>query len=252
MKHQQQPQRQRGAIIVLLAIAMLALLAMGGLALDGAHLFLNKSRLQNNVDAAALGAAKVLDESGDEDLARTAALSMMNLNAAAAGNGEIRTSVANGGLGVTIEFSSTLQPFVAGTTPAEYVRVRAQNLRLPAWLVQVVGFNDKVVAASAVAGPSPTILQACGLVPLVVCGTPPSQGGTAPWWGYTPGAVHVLKSAAGQQSPIGPGNFQLLRLGGNGANVLRENLAGGYEAAMTAAARCRRSRATTWVPSSRA
>lgn len=229
MRLQGHPGRQRGAIIVLIAIAMLALLAMGGLALDGAHLFLNKSRLQNNVDAAALNSAKVLDDSGDENLARTAAFTMMNLNAAAAGNREIRTSASDGTLTVTVEFSSTLQPFAPGTTPAEYVRVRAQNLRLPAWLVQVVGFDDKVVAASAVAGPSPTILQACGLVPLVVCGTPPSQGGTAPWWGFTPGAPHVLKGAAGQQSAIGPGNFQLLRLGGSGANVLRENLAGGYE-----------------------
>jgi hypothetical protein len=85
------------------------------------------------------------------------------------------------------------------------------------------------VGASAVAGPSPTILQACDLVPLVVCGTPPAQGGSAPYWGLQTGRPEVLKSAAGQPSAIGPGNFQLLRLGGNGAAVLRENLAGGYE-----------------------
>jgi hypothetical protein len=151
----------------------------------------------------------------------------MNLNAAAAGNRDMRNSA--GTLTVTVEFSSTLDPFTPGSTPAEYVRVRAQNFRMPAWLIPIIGRDNKVVGASAVAGPSPTILNACGLVPLVVCGTPPSQGGGPPYWGYQPGEVSVLKSAAGQQSPIGPGNFQLLRLGGSGADVLRENLAGGYE-----------------------
>ena len=221
------PRRERGAILVLIAIAMVAILAMGGLALDGSHIFLNKARLQNTVDAAALTAAKVLDESADTDRARTAALAMMDLKAQAAGNRDLRD--AQGNLAVTIEFSATLQPFAPGTTPAEYVRVTARNFRMPAWLIPVIGVNSKRVAASAVAGPSPTILQACNIVPLVVCGTPASQGGTPPFWGYQGGKPHVLKSAAGQQSAIGPGNFQLLRLGGSGADVLRQNLAGGYE-----------------------
>ncbi|MDH5255363.1 MAG: pilus assembly protein, partial [Gammaproteobacteria bacterium] len=127
----------------------------------------------------------------------------------------------------------TLQPFSPGTTPAEYVRVRASNFRMPAWLTPVIGRDNKVVGASAVAGPSPTILEACNVVPLVVCGTPPSQGGSAPYWGFQPGQPQVLKATSGQQSGIGPGNFQLLRLGGSGANVLRENLAGGYDGCLT-------------------
>lgn len=223
------PRKQGGAIIILIAIGMLAILAMGGLALDGSHLLVNKSRLQNTVDAAALGAAKILDQTGDTARARTAALNLMGLNAAALGNRELGESYSGGGMNVTVEFSATLQPFSPGTTPAEYVRVRAQNFRMPAWLIQVIGRDNKVVGASAVAGPSPTILRACDVVPLVVCGTPPSQGGTPPYWGFTPGQPQVLKTAGGQSSPIGPGNFQLIRLGGSGAAVLRENLAGGYE-----------------------
>lgn len=223
------PGNQGGAIMVLIAIGMLAVLAMGGLALDGSHLFLNKGRLQNTVDAAALGAAKILDQTGDVDRARAAALTVMGLNATALGHAELGQSYSGGGMTVTVEFSATLQPFVPGTAPAEYVRVRAQNFRMPAWLIQVIGRDNKVVGASAVAGPSPTIKNPCDLVPLAVCGLPPAQGGSAPWWGFQPGQPQVLKSAAGQQSPIGPGNFQLLRLGGSGAAVLRENLAGGYE-----------------------
>ena len=95
------PRRQRGAIVVLIAVAMLAILAMGGLALDGSHLFLNKSRLQNTVDAAALGAAKILDQTGDVDLARNAALGLMGLNSNALGNRELRQSYS-GGMNVTV------------------------------------------------------------------------------------------------------------------------------------------------------
>ena len=58
--------RQRGIVAVVVAIGLLGLLAMVGFALDSGHLILNKSRLQNTVDAAALSAAKVLDETGSE------------------------------------------------------------------------------------------------------------------------------------------------------------------------------------------
>jgi hypothetical protein len=208
---------------------MLAILAMGGLALDGSHLFLNKARLQNSVDSAALAAAKVLDQTGDEARARTAVASLLGLNAQALGNQELNGALSGGGLNVTVEFSRTLQPFAPGTTPAEYVRVRALNFTMPAWLIRVVSNVTKTVSATAVAGPSPTILEACNIVPLVVCGTPTSQGGSAPYWGFSPGQPQVLKSGSGGSSPIGPGNFQLLRLGGAGANVVRENLAGGYK-----------------------
>jgi hypothetical protein len=131
------PSRQGGAIIVLIAIAMLAILAMGGLALDGSHMFLNKARLQNSVDSAALAAAKVLDQTGDEARARTAVASLLGLNAQAAGNQELNGSLSGGGLNVTVEFSRTLQPFSPGTSPAEYVRVRALNFQMPAWLIPV-------------------------------------------------------------------------------------------------------------------
>jgi hypothetical protein len=66
-------------------------------------------------------------------------------------------------------------------------------------------------------------------VPLIVCGDPLAGG---PFWGYDDGEVSVLKasSQSGSQSgPIGPGNFQLARLGGSGSNVVRNNLAGGFE-----------------------
>ena len=70
------PRRQRGIILVLFAIAMVVMLGMAGMALDGAHGMLNKTRLQNTVDAAALSAAKTLDQTDDTVLATVEALAM--------------------------------------------------------------------------------------------------------------------------------------------------------------------------------
>src|SRR2546423_1745474 len=75
------PRSQRGAAIVLIVIALLALLLMAGLALDGGHLMLNKTRLQNAVDAAALAGAKTLDETGNTGSATTQALQAFANNA---------------------------------------------------------------------------------------------------------------------------------------------------------------------------
>lgn len=217
---------QQGVIAVLICVALVAMLGIVGLALDGGHGMLSKSRLQTMVDVAALNAAKVLDLSdGDEDLARNEAINTMNQNAGQPGNEEI---AAAGGLNVLVEFSNTLDPFVPGSTPAEYVRVRATNLVLPAWFTTVMGFNNKNVAASAVAGPSPTLNRFCNVVPLMVCGDPEATDGLL---GYTQGDVHRLKTTdGGAESEVGPGNFQFIRLGDSvGKADTREALAGGYE-----------------------
>ena len=58
--------KQKGVIGVLVAVGLVALLAMAGLALDTSHAMLNKTRLQNAVDAAALSGAKELDLTGGD------------------------------------------------------------------------------------------------------------------------------------------------------------------------------------------
>jgi len=223
-------QRQQGAIMVLFILGLVAMLGMVGLALDGSHGMLSKTRLQNVVDAAALSAAKTLDISNDEALAQAEALDMFSDNAGESGHREIASYYASGELSVTVEFSSTLDPFVPGTTPADYVRVTATGLDLPGWFITVMGQNQLHVAASAVAGPSPTLGEACNIAPMMVCGD--NSDPTDRYFGYTPGEVEVLKTSSGNGDfEVGPGNFQLVRLDGNtGAADLRTSLAGGFDA----------------------
>jgi hypothetical protein len=52
--------------------------------------------------------------------------------------------------------------------------------------------------------------------------------GQANDWGYNREEVSLLKIGSNHSGPIGPGNFQLFELGGSGANIVRQNLAGAY------------------------
>jgi Flp pilus assembly protein TadG len=216
-------------VIVLVAVGIAVLILCAALALDVGHTFLNKTRLQNTVDAAALAAAKELDNTGDTVRATAEAMQAFGNNAAAAGNSELNASYGGGGgdIQVTIEYSATLPPFTAGSATGPYVRVRATGFVLPAWLATLSGITDKTVSATAVAGPRTLTVGStvCNIAPMMVCGTP----GASPLWGYELNSPQVLKkSTPGGQSQVGPGNFQLIQLGGSGAAVVRENMAGSF------------------------
>jgi len=209
-----------------LAVALLALLLMAGLALDAGHATLNKTRLQNATDAAALAAAKILDQTHSSILATTEALTAFRNNANASGDQELATAYANGAgtVSVTVQYSATLPPFVTRAPNGPYVRVSATGFTRPTWFSEIAGINQMTVTATAVAGPSPTLNTVCDIVPLVVCGTPNVAN-----FGYQMDQKVALKqSAPGSPSEIGPGNFQLIQLGGSGANIIRQNLAGTY------------------------
>ncbi len=224
---------QRGAAMVFIGIALVTLVLMAGLALDMGHAMLSKTRLQDTVDAAALAAAKTLDETGDTVQATSEALAAFGSNTNAAGNRELASGYAggNGSINVTVQYSSTLPPFTPGSATGPYVRVIATGFTLPTWLVRIGGVSQGTVTASAVAGPSPSVNSACNIAPMMVCGDPAAGAGNL--WGYSLNSPTVLKSAAPGSPQVGPGNFQLVQFGGTGANLVRQNLAGGYASCAT-------------------
>jgi hypothetical protein len=203
---------------------MLTLLAMGGLVLDMSHGYLNKSRLQNALDSAALSGAKTLDETKDTAKATTAAQTVFTMNANAAGNAELQT-IAIGN--VLVEFSDSLNLFVAGGANPRFVRVSvvAANFARPSLLLQTIGIANVPVGARAVAGPSPD-LTCPEIAPVGPCGTPGAVN-----YGYTLGQEVVLKTGKNNSGwAVGPGNFQNLALDcGKGDACLRDNMAGGYK-----------------------
>lgn len=218
--------KQRGVALPLVAAALLALLAVVGLALDSSHALANKTRLQNFVDASALAAAKVVNDTSDTAQATAAAFSMLGLNGDGDGNHEFKDAYDAGEISVTVQYSETLNPFAPGALAGPYVRVIATNFDIQTTLSRVLGIDEIPVAASAVAGPSPRIDNACDIAPLVVCADDISQ----PFYGFQEDTLRVLKPQPGQHDDVGPGNYKLLRLDcGAGGACVRENMAGSYD-----------------------
>lgn len=219
-------QYQTGNVVALVTIAIMAILGIGGLALDSGHAMLNKARLQNALDAAALNGAKVLDASQDPAAARTAATDIFLDVLGREGNTELQK--LTGAQALVIEFSPTLNPFTGSEADAKYVRVKLpQSLVITSWLSQIFGHANYNISASSVAGPSPILTTLCSLAPMMLCGDPADTTGV---YGYQIGQQVQLKLSAGQESDIGPGNFQLIRLSGDdqgGADV-RQNLASDF------------------------
>ncbi len=250
--------KQRGAVLVLVTIAMLALIAMAGLALDGGHLMLNKTRLQNAVDSAALSGARTLADyskgaPGAQSAAEAAALVTFLSNLGLAGNQELNEAYSEGGA-FTVQFSETLNPFTPGASEPGYIRVIATDLSLASWLVKVVGVDNLPVSASAVAGTIKLDSNIDNVLPILACGCSSDDAGCL--HGDTDGDgiddhhlgypfvegmdedlaslqdLTVLKLASGTESDVGPGNFRLLQLEDDegsvitGGNDIRDALAG--------------------------
>lgn len=251
-KNRQPPRRtQTGITLVLISLVMLILLGVAAFSIDINHQVLNKTRLQNAVDAAALSAAVVADETGDVALAETAARTTLANFATSDWNGELSFDTEN----TLVTFSHDLETFVAAASFSPpsgqddiYVRVASFDIELEQFLSQIFGIG-KNVSASAVAGRSASIDYTCNLTPIAMCGDPSSDAGNA--WGYqtssvdilnpadnSPDQVHELKIGSQGSTDMGPGNFQLLDFGqsgggkgkggGGGASVVRDALAGKY------------------------
>ncbi len=72
--------RERGQIIVLLALAMIGLLVAAGLAVDGGVLFMRKAHLDRSVDAAALAGVVRLSATNDLTAANTRGMQLLAAN----------------------------------------------------------------------------------------------------------------------------------------------------------------------------
>ncbi|HAS64434.1 MAG TPA: hypothetical protein DCS35_18820, partial [Vibrio sp.] len=239
--------KQHGITLVLITLVMLFLLGMAGFSIDLNHQVLNKTRLQNAVDSAALSAAVVADETGDVELAEAAARSTLASFSGESGNDQL---AIDGDL-TTVTFSFNLETFsLAGafSPPAGnediYVRVSVQDIELSQFLSYLFGL-DKNVSASAVAGRSAAITEVCNITPIAMCGDP--SGDVDDAWGYqqegvdilntahnSPDQIHEVKIGSKSGTEMGPGNFHLLDFGqdgggGSGGSALvRQALAGAY------------------------
>ncbi len=226
--------KQRGLVAIIMTIAMLAILSVTALAVDVNHMYMNRTKLQNGVDAAALAAAVVLDNNSSQSEATTAVNETLAKLVTTSGNSELDLDSAS----VNVTFNSTAA-FDGGACTAGgdcYVRVVVNNMDLQSFFMQM--FTDtKQIAASAVAGPSAAASTVCNIAPLTVCALDDTDNQNG---GFVDGDQIAIKVAS-TNDEIGPGNFQLLDLDDEVEGLtdnkkddhLREQLAGSYKGCAT-------------------
>lgn len=191
--------KEDGFVLVFVAAGMLAFLGITALVVDVGTLALEKRRLQNACDAAALAAAQELYYTGDESQAHQKA----------------RQYLENNNVMET--------PAVAVDNQTRTVTVSSSRTREMAF-IRVAGINTGTVSAraKAVFGAVTKIDGSrCAVSPLVPFGVPDCAAG------FIPGEEVVLKYSAG--IPQIHGNFGGLALGGRGANNYGNNIKYGYQ-----------------------
>jgi len=220
--------RQRGAVIVTVALFTLFLLGFIGFALDFGRLFVVKSELQTAMDSCSLAAAQELDlQLSAIDRATSAGLTAGNLNAV---NFQSATWSGQGQLvdaEITFKdpaYLTTLDPTVAQYAQCEHVQSGVQM-----WLMQAMGAflgnttdfpATRGVWARAVA----TRAHGQTTCPLPVA-MRPKDGGVAPDYGYLVGEWVPMIT---DQSEFTGGHIGWMSLveGERATNDIREQLKG--------------------------
>ena len=242
--------KEKGAMLPMLAVGAFAIIAVAGLAIDSSHAFVNVTRVQNALDAAALSAASAL-HTNDKNTTIAAARGTQTFAE------HLEGEMANG-VSVSFEFSQTLNPWSETVNDANFVRAVADNHSIAMFFARILpGVGDNwTIGSTAVSGAVPLLGgQVCDLAPLLVCGDQ-----ALPNAGLAVGEPQCLKFAGGTnngnggggndnggggnvpalcaaQLPddpdgVGPGNYHLLDLENDSAsgNDIRFELAGNSQA----------------------
>jgi Flp pilus assembly protein TadG len=209
---------ERGSILAMSAIGMLAVLLAVGLGVDISRFYLAKTELQNAADAAALAAVSGLNSSSTGITEATnRAVQVMNkydFNQQVVSFPRANVLFAKNLDGPYIsEASAQAAPkdirFVQVTTPPAPIAV--------SFAVSVLG-SSKNLSATATAGYSVPINVFCNWIPVSVIDYDVPM---------VPGQTYTIRSGPGNK--VSPGNYQILAVAGPGGRDVRLGLASGVD-----------------------
>ena len=253
--------RQRGAVAILVSVALLSLIAMLGLVVDMSHLYIAKTELTNAADACSLAAASQLTgvnvgpSPNQLDLAESAGITVGQHNKV----GFQGTNVlipANS----AVTFSDHLNGIYnvkTAITGANVAAMKYARCVLPIadtistgiipYFMQVLGPGAQAASAQAVGGQAVATLASgitnCG-IPVGMCKVTPApatcpHGQTVDAYGLCTGEWYCSKFTTGGSTTCSgaglTGNFNIVDYGlsPNGANVLKALLTGTGQCALT-------------------
>ncbi len=128
--------------MVLMAIMLLVLVAIIGLAVDVGYVYVSYARLRRAVDAAALDAANQIKKNYTGDELESAAVQFLQLNDVNDPSAEVRFCNPKAG------FEAWHDPSMCTTPPRKLVAVRASS-EVPTFFMSVLGFDSITISASA-------------------------------------------------------------------------------------------------------
>jgi hypothetical protein len=222
-------------VAIIVGLAMVVLVGFIGLALDGGHLYLTKTELQNGADACALAASYELTgapaipaaafERAEAAGKTVAAQNKVGFQAAAIPAGSVDVA-----FGATLSAGSAWTGAVGAPANSKYVRCTITRSGIVPWFMQVMGFGAQTVTAFATATLAPA--QSNCAVPMALCVQP---GSSAPNYGYVVGNWYSMEFSETGGNANYTGNFRWIDFdpgsttpgcSGGGANELACLLAG--------------------------
>ncbi len=204
--------RQRGAVAIIVGLALAVLIGAVGLALDLGKLYVTRSELQNSADACALSAAR--------DLTSAISLQVAEADGIAAGHSNFAFFQQNAVQMQTdsnVTFSDSLtNPFLTKTAVAKpanikYVKCTAQLSNIRHWFIEMLNTIPGVQVANAAQVSVRAIAtvgagQTTCAIPVFVCRAPTSAPYKVGDW---------ISSPSGSKTTYGPGNFGWAALDGS-------------------------------------
>ncbi|MDT5157017.1 MAG: hypothetical protein QOH51_1374 [Acidobacteriota bacterium] len=215
---------ERGSVLAISTLGMLALLLATGMCVDVSHLYLVKNELQNAADSAALAAAASLNsDDGGITKATDVAVSALNnyefnKKGATVTRTDVRFAVNLGDFDAGIDYNETGAKAVASKIRFVKVTVPAKPVNI--FFASVVLGGSHNIGAEAIGGMSVAPNYFEHILPVTVITSNDGQD-------ILPGNMYTIRRAPG--SFVSPGNYQILAIDGSGASDDRTGLANGVQ-----------------------
>lgn len=183
--------RQGGAVAIVVGLLIAVLVGFVGLAIDGGHLYLAKTELQNGADACALAASYELTGAPSIPAAafpraEAAGRAIAKQNRVGFQGSAITDADISVGFGSSLAAGSLWASAGAASPSAKYVRCTLTRGGIGMYFMQVLGFGAQSVSALATSTLTPA--QSNCAVPLGVCRIGGAGAGASPPFGLNAGA----------------------------------------------------------------
>src|SRR5688572_1647433 len=219
---------ERGSVLVLSAVGMLAMLLAVGLGVDISHLYLAKTDLQNAADASALAAASALNSnsSGITEAATRAVTAMNSYEFNQSGTPNVSFARTNVLFAVNLDgpYVSEASAYAAPGN-IRFVKVTSQQSPVGMTFAGFVLGSSKNLSATATAGLSVPLNVFCNFIPLSVIDYDDPM---------VPGQTYIIRAGTG--SDPSPGNYQILAIAGRGGVDVEFGIGSGVDACAEAGA----------------